>query len=295
MDTLEALRTLSEVVKQGSFSAAARRMGVNRSVVSRTIESLEDELCVRLLNRTTRSLSLTEAGLKYYEGSKKILNDVELLKSSVVESENQLKGSLRIAAPVQFGEWKVLPIVHEFLVQNPDVDIYLELSTRRVNIVNDAFDLVIRTAHHLEDSTFIARQISTNSFIPCATPSYCKRHGEPATPDDLGDHVCIVTHQYSGHENWVFHDQDGTLISVPIESRLKINAGSAQIRAIEQGLGIGLLPEYIVRESEQSERLVRLLPDFPHESYPIYVIYPHRERMALRTRAFVDMLIEKLR
>ncbi|MCY4461131.1 MAG: LysR family transcriptional regulator [Albidovulum sp.] len=292
MDTIDALKTLNAVVEHGSFSAAARRMRVNRSVVSRGIEALEVDLGIRLLNRTTRSLSLTEAGRTYYEGAKKLLADVDALKSSVVETENRLKGTLRISAPIHFGEWQLWPIVQEFLRRHQNVNIRLELSNQHVDVVGGGFDLVIRSAPFLDDSTFVARRISTNTFSPCAAPSYCARNECPKSPDDLSRHSCVVSLQHAGKKNWRFKSLDGSLISVPIEPRLSVNAGSPQIRAIKEGLGIGLLPDYVVSEAETSGELVRLLPDYTHESYPIYVIYPHRDLMPLRTRNFLNALVK---
>lgn len=295
MDTIDALKTLIKVVEHGSFSAAARKMRVNRSVVSRNIESLENQIGVRLLNRTTRSLSLTEAGKTYLEGAKKVLSDLDLLNNSITETRTRLRGALRISAPIHFGEWHLLPMVQEFLKKHSDINIRLELSNQHVDVVEKGFDLVIRTAPLLEDSTFVARRIALNGFLLCAAPAYCERYGMPKSLDDLSEHTCIATLQHAGEKSWAFTSPNGTLLSAPISPRLSINAGSPQINAAKSGLGIALLPEYVVEDAESSGDLVRLLPDYIHESYPIYVIYPHRDLMPYRTRSFLDAFTEAIK
>ncbi|MBU2983697.1 LysR family transcriptional regulator [Lentibacter algarum] len=295
MDTVEAIRTLIAVVEHGSFSAAGRRIRVNRSVVSRSIEALEASIGVRLVNRTTRSLSLTEAGRIYYEGAKKILSELDQLKDSVVETKTRLKGSMRVSAPVHFGEWQLLPIVQEFLKRHPGINMRLELNNEHVDIIDGRYDLVVRTAPLLEDSSFVARRISMNSFVPCASPAYCERYGQPKTPDELSKHFCIASIGHSGSKNWVFSGPDQVLVSVPITPRLTLNAGSAQIRAVKEGMGIALLPEYVAKAGVSSGELVSLLEDFEHQNYPIFAIYPHKDMLPIRTRKFLDVLSEALR
>ena len=295
MDTIETFRTLVAVVEHGSFSAAARKMRVNRSVISRNIAYLERNIGSRLLNRTTRSISLTDSGKAYIKGISKILSDIDILNDSIMETNTKLRGNIRISAPIHFGEQKMISIINDFLIKHEEINIVLDLSNTHVDVIEKGFDLVIRTAPLIEDSSMVARRISVNHFTPCASPSYCEIHGRPDTPDDLRHHSCIATLQHAGAKNWVFLSPDGTLVSAPINPRLTVNAGSPQIRAAVAGLGIALIPEYIVEAAEEAGELIRLLPHYTHESYPIFAIYPHRELMPHRTRVFLDDLIEALR
>lgn len=294
LDIITAFRIFSAVVETNSFSAAGRRLRLSRSVVSRHIEGLEADLGTRLINRTTRRLSLTDAGKKYHDGARQILQDVDKLQRSLIESQKTLRGRIRVSAPIHFGEQRVLPIVLAFLQKFPEIDVELSLSKRRVDIIAEGMDLVVCTAPELPDSSFITRRISTNRFVLCAAPAYCAAHGMPKAPEDLATHSCIASIQQESDLNWTFVSPEGTVQTVPVMVRLMVNSSSAQVRAVKAGVGIALLPEHVVEQALQWNELVRLLPEFENETYSIYVVYPHKDLMPARTRKFLDFLVKDL-
>lgn len=294
LDIIAAFRIFSAVVETNSFSAAGRRLRLSRSVVSRHIEGLEAELGTRLINRTTRRLSLTDAGRKYYEGTQQILQEIDKLHRSLVESQKTLRGKIRVSAPIHFGEHKVLPIVMAFLAKFPEIDVELNLSNRRVDIIAEGMDLVVRTAAELPDSSFITRRISTNRFVLCASPDYCKAHGTPTTPEALVSHSCIASILLEADLKWTFVSPEGTVQTIAVTPRLTVNSSSAQLRAVKSGAGVALLPEHLVEQALHRNELVRLLPEFEHETYSIYVVYPHKDLMPARTRKFLDFLVKEI-
>lgn len=294
MNWLVAIRAFNSVVREGSFSGAAQEISLSRSAISRYVNDLEEELGVRLINRTTRHLHVTEAGQHYFEKTSALLSELDSLNSGMADSGSNPRGTLRVTAPVIFGEAQILPIVGIFLEQNPGMNVVLELTNDFVDIVQDGYDIAIRVTASMHDSSLISRRIATMRYIPCASPAYCETHGTPTAPHDLKEHNCIVSTTGSHGPVWEFVSEAGKRFSVPIKGRIALSAGGPHLEAARKGLGIALLPDYLASGPAASGDLVELLPEYNHESYPVFVVFPHRRLMEAKIRSFLDLLVDRL-
>ena len=298
MDTLTGMRLFAEVVDAGSFSEAGRRMGLAASSVSRQVNGLEDALNARLLNRSTRSLSLTHAGEIYYERVRRILSEVAETNAAVAQLEATPRGLLRLNAPVVFGRRHVAPHITEFCRRHPDVVIDLVLTDHFVDVIESGADVVIRVGD-LRDSNLIARRLAANRRVLVAAPSYIEQHGEPTAPTDLERHLCLVYKRNVSLAEWHIRAADGPVEQVRVSGPLTANNTEALHSAVRDGLGIGLLPTWTVGRDVRDGRLVRLLPgheaDLSAEETAIHAIYPHARHLSAKVRAFVDFLVEKYR
>ena len=297
MDTLHSMRLFSEVVDSGSFSAAGRKFGLAASSVSRQVGSLEDTLSARLLNRSTRKLSLTEAGRIYHERVRQILADVEDANRSVSHLEAIPRGMLRINGPTVFGRLHIAPHLPEFLRRYPEIDIDLTLTDHFVDVIEEGSDVVVRVGG-LNDSSLFARKLAPNRRVMCATPEYLDTNGRPQKPEELGQHTCIVYKLHSTTGTWhICCGESGAKEQVQVKGRLTANNAEALHEAALGDMGIALLPIWLVGKDLQSGRLERVLPtleaDLTKDETSIHAIYPHKRLLSAKVRAFVDFLVEK--
>jgi len=298
MDTLTGMRLFAEVVEAGSFSEAGRRLGLAASSVSRQVNGLEDALSARLLNRSTRSLSLTHAGEIYYERVRRILSEVHETNAAVAQLEATPSGLLRLNAPVVFGRRHIAPHIAEFCARYPDVSIDLTLTDHFVDVIESGADVVVRVGD-LTDSSLIARRLAPNRRVLVAAPKYLETNGEPETPEDLARHRCLVYKLNVSLAEWHIRDEAGEVYRVKVSGPLTANNAEALHAAALDGLGIALLPTWTVGGDVRAGRLRRLLPGFEadlvSQETAIHAIYPHARHLSAKVRAFVDFLVEKYR
>ncbi|MFH6599822.1 LysR substrate-binding domain-containing protein [Ectopseudomonas khazarica] len=293
MDRLTALAVFRQVVERGSFAAAARHLKLSAAAVSKNIGELEAHLAVRLLNRTTRSMSLTEAGQRYYEQVSRILDDLQQADSSLGELQATPSGTLRVSAPMSFSLVCLADAIPRFLARYPELTLDLQLDDRRVDMIAEGFDLAVRGSDRLEDSSLVARPLLTLRHVLCAAPQYLRRHGTPQVPEDLQALEC-VQFSLSGHaREWVF--QRGEQVHrLEVCGRYSVNSSLALCAALRAGHGISLVPEIYVRDDLAQGRLQPLLEDWQMMQTQLYAIYPSRRQLQAKVRVFIDFLLEEL-
>lgn len=289
MDVIDAMRCFTSVVKARSFTKAAAQLGLSTNLASKYVRQLEERLGVRLLNRTTRSLALTEAGQAYFDRCIVVLEDFDQLEAAVQHRHQALKGHLLVSAPNSLGVEILMRGVTAFIQQQPDISIELRLSDRLVNIVDEGFDLAIRIGE-LSDSSLIARRLGSIPSFVCASPEYLAAHGTPQHPDDLGDHICLIDTNYQSGTHWPFVDQ-GQRVRVNVQGRIRVNSVVAIREAALRGGGIAWCPGFEVARDIKLGRLTPLLQPFLDQSLGIYALYPHNRHLAAKIRAFVDFMV----
>lgn len=293
MDKLEAMTVLVKVVGSGSFAEAARRLGVTRSAVSKAITQLEHELGARLLDRTTRRVVPTEAGLAYYERCLAILAEIAETEAQIARLHDEPKGVLRVNAPMSFGTLYLGTAVADFMGRYGDLKVELTLTDRMIDPLEEGVDVTVRIGA-LADSSLIARRIATAGVLLVASPDYLARHGAPATPADLARHVCL----HYGHSTTVPRWQlteSGQPITVPVSACLSANNGETLRDAAVRGLGIARLPSFIVGPDIGAGRLVPVLESYPPQDLTIHALYAPNRFLAAKTRVFIDFLVERFR
>jgi DNA-binding transcriptional LysR family regulator len=288
MDTLTRMRAFIDVVDSEGFSAAARKNGRSKALLSKYVRELEDELGALLINRTTRQFSLTEAGHTYFRRASEIVRDIDCLADSVRDSAGDARGRIRLTAPRSFADAEIGQSLIDFIKAYPDIALDVSLDDRFVDLVEEGFDLAIRITR-MEDSALIARKLATFHLMLCGSPDFLARHGEPAHPSDLANMPCIVDTNARTRNAWRFED-DGRTITVNVRGPLEANSPLTALRAAEAGLGIAMLPDFNARESLAGGRMVPLLQSFVPGDRGIYAVYPHRRYLAARVRVFVDFL-----
>lgn len=297
METVTGMRLFARVVESGNFSEAGRRLGLAPSSISRQINALEDALGARLMNRTTRKLSLTEAGQLYYQHAARILADIEEANMAVSELEAAPRGVLRLNVPVVFGRLHIAPALPDFLERNPAVTIDLTMTDNVVDVVEEGADLAIRIAE-LKDSTLIARRLAPSRRLICASPAYLDRHGRPQSPQDVASHNCL-TYKFSPGQSqvWRLRGADDGLHEIRVKGNLQSNNSEALYAAAKAGLGLAMLTTWTIAEDVRSGTLEVVLPDY--EASPtdlnaaIYAVYPHNRHLSAKVRAFIDFMVER--
>jgi DNA-binding transcriptional LysR family regulator len=293
MDSLAGMRVFTTVVDSGSFAAAADNLDLSRGMASRYVAQVEAHLGARLLNRTTRRLSLTEAGQDYYERAMQVLAMVEEAEKSVARGAAEPRGLLRVNAAVVFGSRHLGAAVNDYLSRYPQVRIEMALNDRVVDLVEEGFDVAVRIARRIAPG-FVARPLATSRVVALASPAYLKRHGTPRSPAELARHNCL-TYAYSTSPNvWRFTRQ-GRTQDVKVEGTLRGNNGDFTCAAAAAGLGIALEPTFIAHELLRSGKLVRILRGWEVDLYTIYAVYPSRQLLPPKVRTFVDFLVERFR
>ncbi|TBW40766.1 LysR family transcriptional regulator [Siculibacillus lacustris] len=289
MDTFTRMQALIQVVEAGGFSAAARKAGKSKALLSKYVRDLEDELGVRLLNRTTRQLSMTEVGQAYHREAVEILQRLEELAASVSDSHGEPRGHLRVSGPRSLGDADLGRAVTEFLVTHPDITIDLRLDDRFVDLVEEGFDVAIRVSEPL-DSSLIARRLSTFRVVCCASPDWIARHGRPAVPTDLAGLPAIVDTNARNWSHWPFL-VDNERVVVAVTARMNANSPLVTAVAAEAGLGVARIPWFAVRRAVEEGRLELLLEAYEPKTLAINAVYPHRRHLSGKVRAFVDFLV----
>ncbi|MEX0281644.1 MAG: LysR substrate-binding domain-containing protein [Arenibacterium sp.] len=292
MDLLLAMRVVREVSRQGNFSAAAAPLKLSPASVGRIVAELEADLGVPLFTRTTRRMSLTQAGREFVDRSHGILEEVAHLKTRTQETHNKIRGTLRVSAVQAFGTACIAPAIAEFLLKHPDIEVALDITNRFVDLIEEPYDLAIRAGKQ-PDSSLIARRIFTQRIIPVAAPSYLAERGTPRTLADLNGHRAIS--QVSGR--WgqeITLWKDGKAQRLKIPQQFVLTTPEAARRALLSGYGYGVVSDCYVVDDISAGRLVRLLPDYEPDPQPIFAVYADRRYVPAALRALLDFLIDTL-
>ena len=289
MDTLTRMRAFIDVVEAEGFSAASRRTGRSKALLSKYVKELEEDLGALLLNRTTRQFSMTEAGHTYYRTAADILKEIDNLADLVRENNADLKGRLRVSVPRTFVDAEVGQSLIDFAKEHPDVSLEIVAEERCVDLIEESFDLAIRITK-LEDSGLIARKIADFRVYACASADFVARHGPIETPQDLSRIPFLIDTNSRWHNNVRFSSADGNTISVPVSGPVEVNSPQATLRAAKAGLGVAIIPDFIANPAIQAGDLVTLLDEYIAKDRGIYAVYPHRRYLPAKVRSFVDYL-----
>ena len=289
---LDEIAVFIEVVRKRSFVRAAEQLGASVSAVSRSVAALEARLGVRLLQRTTRSVGLTEAGSAYFSRCEALLSELESAEAEASALGDELQGRLRVSAPSGLGMTHLVPALPEFLVRHPRLTVDLDLSNRFVDLVEERYDLAIRTGS-LRDSRLVARKLGPNRRVLAASRDYLERRGTPRHPRELGQHACLVLDITDHPDRWDLQRRGETL-AVNVTGPLRSNNALALHDACMRGLGIALLPRFALSADFAAGRLQQVLPQWATEEQGIYAIYPGYRFIPAKVRALVDYFAEKL-
>jgi DNA-binding transcriptional LysR family regulator len=297
MDRLQAMQTYVRVVETGSFSAVARELSSTQSAVSKQIAALEKYLGVRLLSRTTRALTPTDDGLRYFEEARRLVGEIGEAEAHLRHGERTLTGPLRVATSVGYGLRVLLPHVQSFMQKHPDVQLDLKLDDSFVDLVEQGIDVAVRNGP-LADSSLIARRIATSKRLLVAGRKYLKKLGSkdnwPRIPQDLALHPCIVYTELRARNNWEFSTTDGSSISVRVQGPLKTNSSEVLRASILDGQGIGYLPDWLLSDVLRSGDVKVLMPDWQVAAIPIHLVSPAARKHSAKVRAFGEHIAEAL-
>ena len=291
MDTLTRMRAFIDVVEAEGFSAAARKIGRSKALLSKYVRELEDELGALLLNRTTRQFSLTEAGHTYYRRASEIVREVDSLADAVRESSGDVRGRIKLSAPRTFADAPIGQSLVDFAKQYPEIVLDIHLDDRFVDLVEEGFDLAIRISR-LENSSLIARRLSPFSVRVCGSPELIEKVGMPVHPRDIGRAPCIIDTNGRWLANWPFKGDDDDTTSVAVSGPIEVNSPMVARAAAVSGLGFAVLPDFIAAPDIMSGRLVSVLDDRILQGGGIFAVYPHRRYLPAKVRVFVDFLVQ---
>ena len=289
MDSLSDVAVFVQVVDSRSFTAAAEKLGMSKSVVSKYVTRLEDRLGARLLNRTTRRLSLTEVGRAFYERSREGLREIEEAELEVSRLQAEPRGVLRINSPMSFGILHIAPALPGFQAKYPELDIDMSLDDRRLDMVEEGFDVAIRIGE-LPDSSMVARRLGQCRHVVCGAPGYFERHGIPTRPEALREHRTLTFKYHDSPGEWRFLNSSGDYESVVIDSTIEANNSLALREAVLQEAGVTLIPTFVVGEDIQQGRLQAVLQDYRAMEFSIYALYPQRRHLSPKVRAFIEYM-----
>ena len=289
MDRFQAMAAFVAVVEGGSFARAAERLDRSVSAVSRDVAELEAHLDARLLNRTTRRLSLTETGRAFHERAVQLLADLVEAEQSASQGGVTPRGTLKLTCPITYGTRVLAPLIARFAARYPDVRLDIDMSDRIVDLVDEGFDLAVRIGA-IRSPLLVARRIGTTSIVCCASPAYLARHGTPRVPEDLAKHACL-TYEFSPTRNqWRFLAPDGGERVVRVGGPMHANNGRMLAALAAEGAGIANEPDFIIAPELERGALVPILADFAQPAIPIQAAYPSRRHLSAKVRAFVDHL-----
>jgi len=292
MSRFDEIQAFVQIVEAGSITMAAEHLGLGKSAVSKRLAELEERLGVELFHRTTRRLNLTDSGTGFYQRSKQILDDLIEAENSVSQAHQELRGELKIAAPLSFGVMHLGPAINEFSKQHPAIQFDIDFNDRQVDLLQEGFDLGIRIAE-LDDSSLMARKIAPVSLVVCASPEYLDKYGEPQSPDDLAQHNCLSYRYLANAHQWTFIGRDKKSHSVKIKSQIQANNGDYLRQAAIEGLGIVRQPTFIAYQSILKGELIPILQDYSNPGLNAYAIYPPTRHLSQRVRRFIDALVER--
>jgi DNA-binding transcriptional LysR family regulator len=291
MDRLTSLAAFARVVETGGFSAAARRLGMSTTMVSNHVQALEDRLDARLLQRTTRKVSLTEIGRAYYERAVQILGDIEEADRIASAEQATPRGTLRVHTSTHIIRF-ISPVVREYLALHPAVTVDLTIAERMVDLIEEGFDLAIRTLPP-PDSSLIVRRLTPWRHILCCAPDYLKSQPAVRTPADLAEHNCLRYALYPYGDEWRFDGPDGRMAAVRISGNTLTNSADLLRNLALAGAGVMLAPSFVAAEDLAAGRLVRMMPAFRPVEFAISAVYPHRHHVSSKVRRFIDLLAER--
>lgn len=290
---LSDMAIFARVVAEGSFTAAARALDLPKSTVSRRVAQLEERLGVRLLHRTTRAVKLTELGAAYHERCARIVAEAEEANLSVASASASPQGLLRVTAPLAFGATFLGDIVAEFLQTYPLASVDVVLTDRRVDMVEEGFDLAIRIGPKVAETSFFARRLGPTRLLLCASPAYLERRGAPGSPDDLRDHDCILNGEGARAATWTLRRGE-EVVQVPVAGRMRVNHMALAQKAALAGLGVAVLPVVQAEPDLLEGRLRELLPGWNPSDASVYAVYPTNRHLSAKVRAFLDLLVQRL-
>jgi len=293
LENLTDVAVFVQVVDSGSFTTAAERLKLSKSVVSKYVTRLENRLGARLLNRTTRRISLTEVGRAFYTRSQQGLQMLEEANAEVLHLQGAPRGALRINTPMSFGILHIAPALADFLALYPELSVDMNLDDRKVDLIEEGFDLAVRISD-LPDSSLVARRLASCRHVVCAAPEYLQRHGIPQTPDDLHEHNTLTYKYHESQNEWRFLSPEGKYISAPVSGSIQMNNSLALREVLLQGIGIALIPTFIVGSDIRAGRLQPLLSHYQTLEFSIYIIYPQRRHLSPKVRAFIDFMVERI-
>jgi len=292
-----ALEIFLDVVRQRSFTDVARARNLAPSSVSRTITALEKEVGIRLFQRSTRRLEPTEAGTVYFKRIQPILEELLSAREIAADLIEEPKGTLRVTASTVYGETYIVPLLPELSEKYPSLSVELILTDAYIDLIEERIDIAVRLGV-LQDSSYIARQVKTLEFYICASPEYIARHGRPDSPDEIKDHNCLLFPRAGHNLNWSFKSEEGTTVEIPIRGKYLVTNSQAIKQCAIAGMGLALLPEWLVGDAVQSGLLVRLFDEFDVTASDygggIWLLYPSRDYVPIKTRVFMDHLIENI-
>jgi DNA-binding transcriptional LysR family regulator len=289
MDRLLAMEMFVRVVETGSFSKAAREFNTTQPTVTKQVAATEARLKVRLLNRNTRGVSLTEPGALYYEKCKTIVREAEEAESIVQLRQNQAQGLLRVGTSVAFGRRVVVPLALEYMRRHPQVQLDLSFEDRYVDLIAQGIDIAIRMGK-LADSSLGARYLGANPWVMAASPAYLKKQGTPRRAQDLSAHVALIYSSVVGDEFWRMHTPKGDAVTVPVSGRFRSNNLSAVLAATRDGLGIALMPRYVASDSLAAGKLREVLGDHTLPEQEIHAVFPSPKLVPGKVSGFVAFL-----
>lgn len=290
---VSVLQIFVEVVRQGSFAAVARDRNLDPSSVSRAIAGLEAELGIRLFQRTTRQLSPTEAGIAYFERVEPLLEEMQQAMQAAIDLSEQPKGTLRVTASVSFGQKCIVPLLADFQAMYPDLTVDLLLTDAIVDLFAERIDLAVRLGL-LADSTLIAQQLMRTHYSVCTSPHYLKRYGQPESPSDIAHHNCLLFPLTGFRSRWIFRDKNGNLSDTPVHGRTIISNAIALQQCAIAGMGLALLPHWLIAADLQAGTLTNVFPDYEVTATDFnaaaWLVYPSRTYVPLKVRVFIDFL-----
>ncbi len=294
--SLDEYRAFVRVVEDGSFTAAARTLGVSKSFVSKQISRLENRLGVRLLNRTTRQVTATDAGTQFHKRALAFLSEIEEAEAEAQQASSSARGTLRVSLPMSFGLRYISPLLAEFLAENTEVRIDADYSDRKVDVVAEGFDLAVRIGA-LADSSLVGKKLAPMSLHVVAAPEYWESRAKPENPADLAKHEALLYRYISANhrQNWEFKAKGGSSATVRVTGRLLANAGEALRDAAISGLGVARLPDFLVCDAIAGGDLEPVLEEWRNETGAIWAIFPHNRHISATLRLFVDFLAERLK
>lgn len=291
---LDGVVIFYQVIKSGSFTATADITGHSTSYISKEINKLESRLGIRLMNRTTRSISLTPEGELFYQQASQIVQEADQIISQIRGNQTEPQGLLKVSCPVSFGLSRVRPILAEFTETYPKVSLDLQLNDRKVDLIADGFDVAIRASAQLEDSSLISRKVMSSEGLVIASPSYLTKWRTPKQPSELVNHQCISYSYLKQPNNWTFIDQENNEFTVRVNSRVITNSPEMELELCKAGQGITRLPKFNLQDELETGQLVTLFNDFKRVPIDVYLVYPSRKHLSAKVRVFIDFILKHL-
>lgn len=288
MDKLNAISIFCKVIETQSFTLAAKQQNISVAMASKLVSQLEEHLKTRLLQRTTRKIMPTEAGMMYYQRCQGILLDLDEADSSITQLTSSLQGNLLISVPRDFGLLFIAPNLPTFMAKHPHLHIEVEFNDKKINLLSEGYDLALRIGY-MEDSSLVSRKIGTTTVHFAASPNYLETNGIPQTPDDLEHHNGLLYKNAMNQVNWVGSRINQTQ-RFKIQSKVVSNSGFALLNMAKAGLGIANLPKFILGSAFEKGELIELLPEYKQQKLEIHVVYPNRRHLPIKVRAFIEFL-----